>query len=89
MDNYTCPCCGHKTFSEKPDGTYEICPVCFWEDDPIQMNDPDYAGGANKVSLKQGQKNFQKFGACEIKMVKNVRTPNIDEPLDNNWRLLD
>lgn len=53
---YKCPCCGYYTFNDKPDGNYDICPVCFWEDDPIQLQDPNYAGGANKVSLLQGQK---------------------------------
>jgi hypothetical protein len=30
---------------------FEICPLCGWEDDDIQNDDPDYAGGANKLSL--------------------------------------
>ena len=48
-----CPCCGAHTLDEL--GTYEICAVCNWEDDPIQSTDPDYAGGANKESLKAAQ----------------------------------
>jgi len=73
-----CPCCGFKTLDEKPE-TFSVCQVCFWEDDPVQRDDPDYEGGANRVSLQQGQKNFQDFGACESEMIKNVRRPNIDE----------
>lgn len=30
---FTCPCCGYKTMKGKPPGTYEICEICFWEDD--------------------------------------------------------
>ena len=26
-----CPCCGYLTLDER--GGYEICPVCYWEDD--------------------------------------------------------
>lgn len=24
-------CCGYKTLTKKPPGTYEICSICFWE----------------------------------------------------------
>ena len=83
---FPCPCCGHKTFKEKPNGTYDICPVCFWEDDPIQLDDPDYEGGANPTSLRQAQKNFLKFGACDEEMKRNVRQAAVDEPKDKSWR---
>nr|WP_175560490.1 CPCC family cysteine-rich protein [Janthinobacterium lividum] len=48
-----CPCCGAKTISEP--GQYEICEVCNWEDDPVQCAEPDYAGGANHVSLNEAR----------------------------------
>jgi len=89
MIRFACPCCGYKTFSHEPDGSYEICKVCFWEDDPVQLKRPDYEGGANKVSLRQAQKNFQEFGACEKEMVKRVRKPTPDETRDESWRPLD
>jgi len=44
-----CDCCGATVIHER--GTYEICPVCGWEDDPAQASDPDLAGGANDMSL--------------------------------------
>lgn len=50
---YRCPCCGSCTISEP--GTYELCNVCNWEDDPIQFEDPDFAGGANKYSLNEAR----------------------------------
>ncbi len=78
---YKCPCCGYYTYTEKPNGNYAICPVCFWEDDPIQLNDPDYTGGANTVSLNQARENFIKFGACEKDMRKYVRLP-IEEEME-------
>lgn len=72
---YPCPCCGFLTFKYEPCGDYDICPVCFWEDDGYQNKHPDYAGGANKVSLNQGKKNFLEFGACELEMKAHVRKP--------------
>lgn len=30
----------------------------FWEDDPIQLEDNEYKGGANRVSLIQARHNF-------------------------------
>ena len=75
LKKYTCLCCGYKTLDEKRRGSYEICPICYWEDDSIQSEDPDYEGGANLVSLRQGQRNFMRFGACQKEMLKSVRNP--------------
>jgi hypothetical protein len=88
-NKFACPCCGHKTFRHEPDGSYDICTVCFWEDDPIQISDPDYKDGANRVSLRQAQKNFRKFGACEEEMIKNVQSPSKGEARDANWKWLE
>jgi hypothetical protein len=82
---FACLCCGHQTLTEMPGGTYEICPVCFWEDDNVQADDPDFAGGANIPSLRQAQVNFQACGACEARLLKNVRPPRADEPVDASW----
>lgn len=85
---FACPCCGFKTFREKPNGSYYICQVCFWEDDPIQLLDSNYENGANKVSLSQGQRNFMEFGACEREMIKHVIPPTMDEQRDQDWKPL-
>lgn len=76
--NFPCPCCGHKTFRYEPAGSYDICGVCYWEDDSIQLEEPDYESGANRVSLKQAQKNFRLFVACGEDMIKWVRKPARD-----------
>lgn len=76
---FKCPCCGYYTFEDKPNGNYDICPVCFWEDDPIQLADENYKGGANHVSLLQARENFKSFGACEWDMRKYVRPPKKEE----------
>ena len=80
MRDCTCPCCGYITLSER--GTYEICPVCYWEDDPAQFHLPDLQGGTNTVSLRQAQQNFIRFGACEWRTVFYVRKPADDEQKD-------
>lgn len=70
---YKCPCCGYYTFDKLPGGTYDICPVCFWEDDGWQLANPDEGGGANKVSLNQAKLNYMEFGVCEPDKKEYVR----------------
>jgi hypothetical protein len=51
---FPCPCCGCLVFTEAP-GSYDICPVCGWEDDVSQLRFPTAGGGANAVSLMEAQ----------------------------------
>jgi hypothetical protein len=51
---YPCPACGFLQFSEPP-GSYEICDVCGWEDDHVQLLRPTLGGGANRHSLVEAQ----------------------------------
>jgi len=76
---WLCPCCGNRTLPEQPPGSYEICPVCFWEDDPVQFEDADFQGGANVVSLNQARANFREFAASERRFIQNVRPPTLEE----------
>lgn len=66
-----CDCCDYFTI---PDGNdYEICPVCFWEQDAFGIWEPYEPSGANHgLSLYDGRKNFLMFGACEEKFKANV-----------------
>jgi pantoate--beta-alanine ligase len=82
---YPCPCCGYKTLTEVASGTYDICPVCFWEDDPVQLDDPDFAGGANRPSLREAQRIFDRIGAIEPRLKEDVRAPLPTEARDANW----
>lgn len=76
---YPCSCCSFLTLTSAESGSYEICPVCFWEDDPVQNEDIDYAGGANEVSLTAALNNFIDFGASERRFIQNVRPPMLSE----------
>ena len=69
-EKYPCPCCGNKTFDDMPNGSYVICQTCFWEDDPIQLNDPSFKGGANEVSLLEARVNYKKYGVCEERFLR-------------------
>lgn len=53
-DKSLCPCCGRTGVEE-----YDICPVCGWENDPVQLRKPDFAGGANKMSLEQARNAYK------------------------------
>ena len=83
MENrHECPCCRYYTLKEHPD-SYEICPVCFWMDDPIQSHDPDCVRPTNRMSLKEARSNFQSFGAIDERYLESVRQPldyEINEP---------
>jgi hypothetical protein len=76
---HPCPCCGYLTLEEPPPGTYDICKVCFWEDDPVQFRDPDSAGGANAVSLNQARRNYAEHRVSEPRFKRNVRPPRPEE----------
>ena len=47
---FPCPSCGFVVFNE-PAGSYDICPICGWEDDHVQLGNPILRGGANGGSL--------------------------------------
>ncbi len=65
-----CPCCDYISLPER--GSYLICPICFWEDDGIDVDELDAHSGPNHMTLREGRDNFIKYGACDLKMVKNV-----------------
>ncbi|MGP1345182.1 MAG: CPCC family cysteine-rich protein [Phycisphaerales bacterium] len=77
--HFPCPCCRNLTLPAQPPGTFDICPVCYWEDDRVQHDDPGYAGGANRVSLIEARDNYKNFGACREVDRPHVRPPTADE----------
>ena len=71
-----CSCCGYYTLDEKD--VYEICPVCFWEDNS-ETEDPDEYNECNRISLSEARKNYLSFGACKKEFRINVRRPKKSE----------
>src|SRR5689334_5551434 len=51
-----CPCCGACTLDSR--GDYDICPVCWWEDDGKDNAGADGASGPNHLTLTQARVNF-------------------------------
>jgi hypothetical protein len=76
---YACPCCGYVTLPRR--GGFDICPVCFWEDDGQDDQDAnDVRGGPNAdLSLSLARENYLRLGACARHFVPNVRQPTSEE----------
>ncbi len=76
---YRCPCCGYLTLFGR--GGFEICEVCYWEDDGQDDHDArEVRGGPNgRLSLEVARENFKKCGASEALYVSRVRPPTEDE----------
>jgi hypothetical protein len=63
-----CPCCGYHTLPER--GGYDICGVCFWEDDgTLEAN---AYSGPNHMTLDEARTNFSKLGAVTEREVAYV-----------------
>jgi hypothetical protein len=77
--SFRCPCCKCKTLHGR--GHFELCPVCWWEDDGQDDADAERVlGGPNgELSLRRAQTNFQTFGAAEEIFKDRVRPPEPDE----------
>lgn len=55
-----CPCCGRLTLNKR--GEYDICSVCWWEDDGQDNEDAEAESGPNHLSLLMGRANFIRYG---------------------------
>jgi Cysteine-rich CPCC len=86
---YRCPCCHFVTLRER--GGYEICPVCFWEDDGQDDHDAkEVRGGPNaQLSLAAARVNFLSYGASDPKDVDHVRPPTPQELMNRRTALED
>lgn len=84
---YACPCCGYATISEP--ANYEICEICFWEDDGQDNPEQnEFLGGPNGVSLAEARFNFIVFGAAEKKDLDCVRPVNECDINLRNYKLI-
>lgn len=62
---------------EPPPGTWLICEVCGWEDDPVQFADVDYESGANLVSLRQAREFYRTIG---MSSPERLRRKQLSDP---------
>lgn len=65
---FRCPCCQNILFIIMDDES-KICPICGWQYEKQQLEDPDYKGGANALSLNEARKKYQKskkFGVVDL-----------------------
>jgi hypothetical protein len=60
---------------------FEICPICFWEDDGQDDHDADVVrGGPNgTLSLTVARENYRRLGACDELAIPHIRGPRPDE----------
>ena len=79
LTRFQCPCCQSFTLPEVRQ--FDVCPVCYWEDDGQDDLDADVVrGGPNgSLSLTAARQNYQRIGACEERFVELVRKPFDDE----------
>jgi len=50
-----CPACGFLTVLDSSYGSYNICKVCDWEDDGVELAIPECGGGEHRESLIEAQ----------------------------------
>src|SRR5581483_5876396 len=76
---FACPCCGIENEMGRQ-GEFEICTICHWEDDPSQFSDPDYAGGANELSLNESRARWMRSSS-------NDKANSVNQNLDDSKAL--
>ncbi len=74
--NYKCPCCGYYTLKKRRFDL--ICSVCYWEDDFLPEGEDEYSV-CNRMTLREGRKNYREIGASHERLLGFVRKPNLDE----------
>ena len=83
---YACPCCGYATLSEV--GRYEICDICYWEDDgQDDPNEGENWGGPNSLSLIEARFNVLTVGANDPKETNSTREPEASDINLRNYKI--
>lgn len=72
---YSCPCC--RCFTLMGRGRFEVCPVCYWEDDDQDDHDAEVVrGGPNAdLSLSAARENFAREQVVSPEFKDSVRAP--------------
>ena len=75
-----CPACGFRTLADGY-GSHDICVICDWEDDGVQLANPTSGGGANRESLAEAQ-------AAILERLPFERKTHLEHHRDPQWRPL-
>lgn len=57
MTKHLCPICGKYEFEEL--NSFDICTICGWEDDAVQVDHPDDDTGANEYSFNEYKMKYE------------------------------
>jgi hypothetical protein len=79
---HPCPCCGYKTLPGRAD--YDLCPVCWWEDDGDL--EPWKISGPNGQTLVEAQQEYAAETRPYWRRPGKVRAPRRREARDPDWR---
>jgi hypothetical protein len=80
---HPCPCCGYKTLPER--GDYDVCPVCWWEDEGPGLK-PWEISGPNAQTLIEAQQEYLAETRPYSRRPGGVRAPRRKEARDPDWR---
>lgn len=84
---HPCPACGYYMFSEI--GNYDICSICGWENDILDLQEMYRPMGPNKVSLEEAQEIFAEKGPRKSRF-PSLQPPSLEKlQRDPQWRPLD
>ncbi|MEW9702677.1 CPCC family cysteine-rich protein [Paenibacillus sp. SI8] len=70
-----CPCCQYKTLTSR--GEYEICTVCYWEDDG-SVDSTKYSS-ANHMPLTEAQENFKQYGTIKEVFLEKIKDDRMEK----------
>ena len=72
--SHQCPCCDY--FSLTARASYDICAICYWEDDGQDLDRLDEVSGPNHITLREARRNFEHIGACDQAALALVTPPS-------------
>ena len=81
----SCPVCGYLTLDERD--SFDICSICFWEDNGIDDFEVNNDSEPNQITLKEGREIFQE--AKRKLLTANVVGDNLIDTLKNKFINLD
>jgi hypothetical protein len=82
---HPCPCCGYRTLESAIIGSWEICPVCYWEN--AEPEQPDL-NGHDEDDFLRAQASLAAIGSSRADCLPLVRPPLPHETRDDSWQTL-